>query len=312
LSAVELKQLWYTRRGDEIRGPYPAGLITRYILLGRIRDTDELSIDQQEWAPVSEHPDLIPDVLKTDLSTEEAQERLLAARRWEDERRGEERRGPREGQQEGDDRRARQDRRGPEAPEVVSHRTVTLALEKEARAGRKGHVLRGTGTLVLIILILGIGWYYASQQEPLVYKVRLGDAEHCSAPPAPRVDWSNCHLEGGEWNNADLANARLRNATLTGAQLAGARLTDGDLAYANLSFASLRDADLSRAVLLGTNLQRADLANVNLQDADLSYANLTGAAMRGANLANARLDNAIWVDKSVCAPGSLGRCISQP
>lgn len=309
---MELKQLWYTRRGDEIRGPFPAGLITRYILLGRIRGTDELSIDQREWAPVSEHPDLIPEVLKADLSTGEARQRLLAARRWEDERGGEERRGPRERPQAGEDRRARRERRGPEAAEVVSRRTVALALKKEARAGRKGQLLRGSGTLALILFILGVGWYYASQQEPLAHKVRLEDPDHCSAPPGPGVDWSNCHLEGGEWNNADLAHARLRNATLIGARLAGARLTGGDLAYANLSLASLRDADLSGALLLGANLQRADLANVNLQDADLSYANLTGAALRGANLANTRLGNAIWVDKSVCAPDSIGHCISAP
>jgi len=309
---VELKQLWYTRRGDEIRGPYPAGLITRYILLGRIRDTDELSIDQEAWTPVAEHEELIPDVLKADLSTKDAQQRLLAAKRWEDERRGEERRGPRERQLPDEDRRARQERRGPEAPEVVSRRPVALALEKEARARRQGHVVRGSGTLALIILILGVGWYYASQQEPLVYKVRLEDPEHCSAPPAPRVDWSNCHLEGGQWNNADLSGARLRNATLTGAQLVGAKLAGADLAYANLSFAELQNTDLSRAVLVGANLQRADLANANLQDADLSYVNLTGAVLRGANLANARLGNAIWVDKSVCALGSIGRCISQP
>ena len=34
---------WFTRREGVIRGPFPAGEITRYILLGRIRLDDELS-----------------------------------------------------------------------------------------------------------------------------------------------------------------------------------------------------------------------------------------------------------------------------
>ena len=79
-------QLWYTRREKEIRGPFPAGLITRYILLGRIREDDELSVDQLSWQKVSGAIDLIPEEFKLDLSVPENQEKLRIARMREDER----------------------------------------------------------------------------------------------------------------------------------------------------------------------------------------------------------------------------------
>ena len=80
------KQLWYTRRDKEIRGPFPPGLITRYILLGRIQESDELSTDQLSWQQVSCLPDLIPPQMKLDLSMPDNMEKLRIARMREDER----------------------------------------------------------------------------------------------------------------------------------------------------------------------------------------------------------------------------------
>src|SRR3569832_663567 len=78
--------VWYVRRKGEVKGPYPAGLITRYILLGRIREDDELSPDGSVWTLVQEHRELIPDVIKAAATDPAAQQRLDAARRWADER----------------------------------------------------------------------------------------------------------------------------------------------------------------------------------------------------------------------------------
>jgi len=76
---------WYTRRGDLVRGPFPAGLISRYILLGRLLESDEVSHDRVQWLTIAEHPDLIPDVMKI-VETPEDEERLMLARRHADER----------------------------------------------------------------------------------------------------------------------------------------------------------------------------------------------------------------------------------
>ena len=71
--------VWFVRRGAKMKGPFPAGVIANHILLGRIREGDELSSDRKEWLPLSEHQELIPDVMKADLSDPYNQERLAAA-----------------------------------------------------------------------------------------------------------------------------------------------------------------------------------------------------------------------------------------
>ena len=59
---------WYIRRRGEVKGPYPAGLVSRYILLGRLQMTDEVSASGQDWLPVQDVPDLIPKILQGDIS----------------------------------------------------------------------------------------------------------------------------------------------------------------------------------------------------------------------------------------------------
>src|SRR3569623_396783 len=88
ISGMAGLNVWYVRRGDEVKGPYPSGLITRYVLLGRVRADDEVSMDGATWGLVSDHPDLIPSVMK---NPDAAPQRLEAARRWADERDGERR-----------------------------------------------------------------------------------------------------------------------------------------------------------------------------------------------------------------------------
>ena len=76
------RQLWYTRRGDAVQGPFPAGQITRYIILGRVLLTDEVSVDQQTWVPISQVPEMIPELVQTDTGDPALRQRLQAAKRW--------------------------------------------------------------------------------------------------------------------------------------------------------------------------------------------------------------------------------------
>ena len=132
-------QLWYTRREKEIRGPFPAGLITRYILLGRIREDDELSVDQLSWKTVREKQELIPEELKLDLSVPENQEKLRIARMREDEREAADRRSKTstEGDKVDLHKRSGMERRKTETDDVKRHREIKdqllMSLRKKSR-----------------------------------------------------------------------------------------------------------------------------------------------------------------------------------
>lgn len=295
---MQNQHLWYTRRGSEIRGPFSAGLVSRHILLGRICLDDELSQDREAWMPVSAMPELIPEAMRVDTNDPLAQERLHAARRWADERLRE-RRGPNDIVPAGVTRRGG-DRRQQEPAEVVRHRT--------AKAGRDaGQTARFNGKWAAIVIggivLFVAGLLFLSQPAS------ENAAWDCTVSARPGVNWSDCRMEGVHLDKADLTGARLRNVNLSGASLREGRLKGSDLSFATLSIADLSAADLQEAVMLGVSLRNADLRNAKLQGADLSYADLSGARLEGANLEGARLDHAIWVDKSVCAKGSLGRCI---
>lgn len=132
------KQLWYTRRDKEVRGPFPAGLITRYILLGRIIEEDELSVDQVSWQSVSEMPELIPEEMKLDLSIPENQEKLRIARMREDEREATDRRSKQsDGNSAGNHKRSGVDRRKNEPSEVWRHREIKDQLLASLREKEK-------------------------------------------------------------------------------------------------------------------------------------------------------------------------------
>lgn len=283
-------QLWYVRRGDAARGPFPEAQVRRYVRLGRIRRGDELSPDGKEWTP---------------LEALAAFAELLAAGSGkilpgDDERASGDRRKA-SGEDAGTDRRRGDDRRSEESPEVIERR------ERRARVIRSLRGSHGSDRLPLFVAagvmaaILLFGYWLAPS-------ARVSKPQ-CGAPPGPGVNWSNCNLEAARADNADLVNAELRNARLQGASFLGARLNEADVAYADLSFADMSYANLEGADLKGATLRQADLTYANLRGSNLSYADLTGAALGGADLTGARLGNAIWIDKTVCSPGSVGRCL---
>lgn len=316
--------IWYTRRGDVIRGPFPQGLITRYILIGRVHMTDDLSVDQVRWLPVTDFPEVIPEPMKGDLNDPETQEKLRIARRREDEREAGDRRARTAHAiaQELLDRRRKDDRREPETSDILQHRNVKSGLTRERKSLREESRF---GLLISLAVAIVVAIYAGFQFMPKAPAMRL----QCEALAGPEVNWSNCKFEGILLNNVNLAHARLENSNLSGAQLRNSILTDAQLSYANFSRADLSGADLRRTKLTGITLrnavltqsnlgeavlayailQGADLHNANLQNADLSKADLTGAMIDDANFAGANLVGAVWIDRSECRAGSVGKCV---
>ena len=95
------------------------------------------------------------------------------------------------------------------------------------------------------------------------------------------------------------------------AQLPGASLSNAQLRSASLMSANLRNANLSGANMEFALLSQANLSGANLAGADLRNAQLMGANLNGANLSGANLSMATWTDESICAEGSIGRCIRE-
>lgn len=296
-------RLWYTRREGEVRGPFPLAVIQNHVLLGRIHEQDELSTDGEHWGPLAEHPELIPDVMKN-VHTPDDEAALRLARLRADERRGRDRRGD-ESSVAADRRRV--ERRRPESVDAVQHRL----LAEEVNAARRENALQRLGALptlaILLAAVVIVGLFFWTAPPP------EGAAEvDCSQPPAPGVNWSYCHKEGVRLAGANLQGARLTNARFTAADLEGANLERADLRYATLSAARLQGATLSEADLTGAVLIGASLDAARLRAADLSFANLEGARIEGADLRDVRLHKTVWIDGSLCAPGSVGRCESVP
>ena len=284
-------QLWYWRHGQEIDGPFPVGLIMRYILLGRISEADELSTDLLEWKHLSELPELIPPLMQADKDDPLVQERLQAARRWEDER------GltslPTKGAED------KTERRSPDGTgnETLHHRHGHQ--EGERKADFCTRRLVGLIGLLLFLVVLATILLSRPEQEA---------GPDCSQPPHPGVNWSNCLKEGARYPGSNLSGAVMKNMKLSRAVLSEANLAHADLAYAILSVADLHQADLRGARLIGASLRGADLRGAQLQGADLSYANLSGAHLEDANLSGTRLDKSLWIDGRYCGVGSVGQC----
>lgn len=278
--------LWYVRRAGRVSGPFPAGLISRYILLGRIHADDELSQDRDEWRKALDCSELVPDVMKADLSDGQARERLEAARRWADER------GIEATADDGPERRSQPGTGRP------AHATPASGMDRSSRGPRYGWQLIAVLTVLGAIVALAV--LYTPKQ--------VVSFAQCDAPAAPGVNWSNCRLQGVQLIGQDMRQAKLYSTDLSGASLYRSRLDGAELNYANLSLVDLRNASLSSASLVGANLRRARLANADLRGADLSYADLSEAQLDGARFDEARLDNAIWTNGATCLPESRGRC----
>ncbi len=76
---------WYIQKGSRVQGPYSTHEVGRYLLLGRVRNTDRVSRDGELWEPVTQVPELIPEEL-LDLDTDIGWQRFVSARSREDQR----------------------------------------------------------------------------------------------------------------------------------------------------------------------------------------------------------------------------------
>ena len=291
------EHLWYMRRAGHVRGPFPQRQIGHYILLGRICDDDELSVDREQWCVLAELPHLVPEVMRR-VETEEDRQRLQMARLRADERRGGDRRmdsqrmhGDSGERRRAGDRLQDDDSGGP-----------GQCLESGGHVDRRPRAL-GIGVLLAIMAALGVLGF-------LFTPALLVEHADCAAPAAAGVNWDNCKLPGYEAAQADLHGASARNVDFTGAQLVAANFIGADLAYTSLNLADLRRTDLSNARMTGADLRRADLRGARLAGTDMSYADLREARLEGVTLSETRFDNALWVDGRICRPGSVDRCIA--
>ena len=277
-------------------------MISRYLLLGRVGDSDEVSGDGEAWVAIKDVPELIPDVMKGDASDPLVRERLEAARRWADER-NTDRRERGSGQRSPDENRRESDRRELEQSSILDHRGRRADRQLEPFADYQGRwtMLMIAGT---IAIVAGIFLLLYKPPPP-----QLG--ADCRSPAAPDVNWSNCVLDGAHLAGLNLSGASLYSASLTAANLRHSKLKGSDLSYAALSIADLEGADLRGATLIGAKLRQAKLKNARLDNANLSYADLTGADISGTSMHGTKLGNAIWVDGRHCLPGSVDGCQSK-
>lgn len=81
---------WFARRSGIVRGPFTDEYLARYILLGRIRLDDELSLDRVRWRAARDYPRLFPPE-PLQASGRDDHQRLMAARMAIDERRAQRR-----------------------------------------------------------------------------------------------------------------------------------------------------------------------------------------------------------------------------
>jgi len=283
---------WYVRSQNKITGPFPSGQIQQSILLGRVKLDDSVSKDKEEWTTIRRCPEIIPDILKEDPNAENHKERIKAAQRWADERRGERRldEGP--------------DRTGPGRREEEAYTTSEYRHQREAGASasqsRRDKSIIG---LILVVALILIGVIAAFTIPPPVQ-----EEAQCDSLAKPGVNWMNCQFIGLQSINSNLSEARLSNANLESANLLGSNLQKADLSYANLKNATLSYIELQDARLLGADLRGVNLSETNLTNADLSYVNLKGATLTNAILTNTILSNAIWVDGRKCLSPSIGSC----
>lgn len=143
------RQLWYVRKGGRTRGPFLAAQVGREILLGRMRDNDELCADRVHWQPLRALPQLVPVVMRH-ADTQEGRQHLLLARLREDERQHE-RRGVAYAPV-GSNRR-HGDRRTVESFDVVVHsETGTRAADEGKKEDR--NLLFPAAVIMIVLFVL--------------------------------------------------------------------------------------------------------------------------------------------------------------
>lgn len=282
----------YVRRGAKIAGPYPANQVKRYVVLGRILASDEVSTDREHWKKVAQVRGL-QDALKSDPET---------FRREDERAHGDRRDREVPDDSAGRERHRGRERRRLEKEDIQRHREMKSRLLQDLRQRHHGYGWRPLLIVVVVLAVLVAGYLFMPGGADVSLTL------DCNADPKPGLNWSNCRLDGLQAVAAELPDLQARATHLRSAVMQGANLRRADLSYADLSLSDLSNAHLEGAVLKGASLLRADLSYARLNGADLSYADLGQANLGGADLQDAVFDHAVWIDGRTCAPGSRGGC----
>jgi len=292
------KYLWYTRNKNGVKGPFTIGMIQRFVLIGRLKQDDEVSYDKRDWQMIHQVPELIPEEMRN-ISSDDDHQRLLQAQLREDER-AKDRRRAELGEFQG--RRNRNDRRQIEDVNTRIHREARSKIQDTYIPQQKTRTPATIAILLIAgLLVMGLFVYIETSKQNVL-------SPDCNSSPVAGVNWNHCQMEGVQLAGKNLQKAQFNNTNLTAANLTDSQLNDADLAYANLGLAKMRAANLSHAVLKGANLRNADCRNANFNNADLSYADLRNADIDGAVFQNAILYKAIWIDGSLCLSETRGVC----
>lgn len=281
---------WYIRKQGRIAGPFTASVISNHLKVGRLTLDDEVSKDRRHWHTFAESDDF-----------NIAQQKNSVINGYLDERTGVDRRDTPNSELDESILQQRKGERREEEPETaVKRRHLRQLLMHRHRNRSQKILLPSLAIMIVLMTVIGLAFLYPT-------KLPIPQSD-CQSPAAPNVNWNNCQLSGQRLTNADLSTAQMRGAILTDSNMMNSQLTEADLAYSDLRQANLSYSQLNNANLTGANLRDADLAEVNLSNANLSYADLTGANISGATLSTAKLDNAIWIDGTICSKNSTGVC----
>ena len=279
---------WYIRSqsDDGIKGPFPGGQISQEMLLGRYKLDDEVSHDKEEWIAIRDIPELVPEIFTEDRDQPGFNDRLAAARRWADERRG----------VEGID----DERRSSESYESAEiKRLHRLASKSKKKSSPMAIFLQLGFVFIIIVTVLVLAFQYSPVDKSAV---------DCTEPAKQGVDWSGCDLSGAQLLKENLVAVNLMNANLQTANLYGADLSHANLKYAQLHLSNLKYTNFTKANLTGANLIGADLSNAIFKQANLSYVDFRDAIINDTDFTDARFDNAIWFDGRKCRTNSIGSC----
>jgi hypothetical protein len=245
---MTIYRVWQVKQGEVTTGPFPEKLIFDFILIGRIRDDDLLSMDGHFWRPYREIPDILVEVEQllggndgVDIGWYE--ERQRAVLRHSDERKHPDRRTTEsvtdaaiwQAQREGKERRI--------VPETVEQHAYRRTIAETDNLLQLRRQRAGITVILLLVSILTIGLavYHFQAHNPIRVNLQFTATATCGAAPSRGVNWQGCDKSGYL-----LAGADLREADLSGANLSAANLS-----YANLSGVRLAGARLQDAILTG-------------------------------------------------------------
>ena len=281
---------WYIRKQGKISGPFTASVISNHLKVGRLASDDEVSRDRRHWHTFADSDDFtVP------------QQKASPIKGYLDERTGEDRRNtPPTEVDETILQQRKGERREEEADVALKRRALRRTLMHRHRNRHQKILWPSLIILIILSVVASLAFFYPTKLPT--------PQSDCQSPAAPNVNWNNCQLSGQLLTNADLSMAQMRGSILTDSNMMNSQLSGADLAYSDLRKANLSYSQLNNADLKGANLREADLVEADLSNADLSYADLTNANISGAITLTTKLDNAIWIDGTVCGKNSTGVC----